>query len=156
MHGNISDNSHYYLYLQPLSNGTEHWPRIICKMPDNNRSHIFMENRNILLIVNVSINWGERPYSKVGNTGNTGRKHSQELYVSVFIWDNTNSQSGAVHPSSSIHKCCCQHQPQQIPILYFLVWPDRDSNPRSTALDIRSNIKYSGNCLNSSWFWHGV
>jgi hypothetical protein len=24
MHGNISDNSHYYLYLQPLSDGTEH------------------------------------------------------------------------------------------------------------------------------------
>ena len=117
------------------------------------RSHIFIENRNILLTVNVSINWGECPYSKVGNTG---RKHSQEIYVSVFIWDNTNSQGGAVHPSSSIHKCCCQHQPQQIPILYFLVWPDRDSNPRSTALDIRSNIKYSGNCLNSSWFWHGV
>jgi hypothetical protein len=24
MHGNISDNSHYYLCLQPLADGTEH------------------------------------------------------------------------------------------------------------------------------------
>ena len=51
--------------------GTGQWPWIICKMPDNNRPQIVIESRNILLTVNVSINWGACPYSKVGNTGTT-------------------------------------------------------------------------------------
>jgi len=63
-------------------------PLVICKMPGNKRPHFVIENRNILLTVNVSINWGECAYSKVGNTT---PKHSRELYVSVFIWDNSNT-----------------------------------------------------------------
>jgi hypothetical protein len=54
----------------------------------NNRPQIVNKNRNILLTVNVSSNWGECSYSKVGNTS---PKHSRELYVSVFIWDNYNT-----------------------------------------------------------------
>ena len=55
--------------------GTEHCPlaRVIRKMPGNNRPQIVIENRNILLTVNVSINWDECSYSKVGNTA---PKHS--------------------------------------------------------------------------------
>ena len=47
------------------------------------KSQIVIENQN-----NVSINWSECAYSKVGNTS---PNHSQALYVSLFIWDNTNT-----------------------------------------------------------------
>ena len=40
------------------------------------------------IVFTVNVSWGECPYSKVGNTA---PKHSRELYVSVFIWDNTNT-----------------------------------------------------------------
>jgi len=76
-------------------------PRVICKMPDNNRPQIVIENRNILLTVNISINWGESccPYSKVGNTA---PKHTDN-FTFKSLFGTTPSQGGAVHPSSSIH-----------------------------------------------------
>jgi hypothetical protein len=49
-------------------------------LPDNNRSHIVIKNRYILLTVNVSINWSECPHSKVGNTV---RKH--RLFVGLLF-----------------------------------------------------------------------
>ena len=82
--------------------------RVICKMTGNNRPQIVNKNRNILLTVNVSSNWGECSYSKVGNTS---PKHSRELYVSVFIWDNYNTvKVESFHLLPPYIICFCQHQ----------------------------------------------
>ena len=72
--------------------GTGHWPRIICKMPQ-----IVIENRNIVLTVNVSINWSECPYSKVGNTGRKHRDMYAYMEVRVLLL------SFKMHPLESYH-----------------------------------------------------
>jgi hypothetical protein len=58
---------------------------------------IVIENRNIVLTVNVSINWSECPYSKVGNTGRKHRDMYAYMEVRVLLL------SFKMHPLESYH-----------------------------------------------------
>ena len=64
---------------------------------------------------------------------------SNSSRTDMLLLSNTLSWIRANQYLLFLLNAACLAEKQQIPILYSLVWPDRDSNPRSTALEEHAN-----------------